>query len=129
MPYLQLDVTEHYPTATKQLLAKRLGDIFASLMQANVNRITITIRELGQGAVWRCSDGDPRPAALLMCDIRKGRSKELRETLAKALVAACMEILGLRIDQLNVEFTQHAGDEMYHPMLGGLSDDWAPGEK
>jgi hypothetical protein len=27
--------------------------------------------------------------------------------------------IGLKPDLLNVEFTQHAGDEMYHPLMGG----------
>ena len=42
--------------------------------------------------------------------------------------SASVPILGFRDDNLNLEFTQHAGDEMYHPLLGGLSDDWRPGE-
>lgn len=97
-------------------------------MQANVKRISIAIRELTGGGIWRCSEAEPYPAALLMCDIRRGRPAEQREHLAKALVDACVEILELRLDQINVEFTQHSGDEMYHPMLGGLSDDWQSGE-
>ena len=128
MPNLQLDVTRQYPLATKQFLAKKLGDIFSTLMHANVNRITVTIRELGEGGVWRCTEGEPYPSALLMCDIRKGRTKEKRTALSEKLLAACMEILGLKKEELNIEFTQHEGDEMYHPMRGGLSDDWAPDE-
>jgi phenylpyruvate tautomerase PptA (4-oxalocrotonate tautomerase family) len=127
MPYLQLEVNQQYPVATKKLLAKRLGDIFSEIMQANVNRVTVTIRELN-GGVWRCGKEDPQPAALLMCDIRRGRSSEKREELAKKLIAACAEILGSGADLLNVEFTQHTGDEMYHPTMGGLSDDWTPNE-
>lgn len=125
MPYLQLDVNDHYPTAPKQLLAKRRGDIYAAIMQAEVKRITVAIRELGEGAVWRCGDGDPVPAALLMCDIRRGRDVETRAALAEALIACCMEVLGL--EMVNVEFTQHAGDEMYHPLLGGWSGEWEVG--
>lgn len=127
MPYLQLEVNQQYTVATKKLLAKRLGDIFSEIMQANVNRVTVTIRELNDG-VWRCGEEDPKPAALLMCDIRRGRAPEKREELAKKLIAACVEILGSGADLLNVEFTQHAGDEMYHPTMGGLSDDWTPNE-
>jgi phenylpyruvate tautomerase PptA (4-oxalocrotonate tautomerase family) len=129
MPYLQLDTNQKYPIETKQHLAKTLGDIFAKFMHANINRVTVAIRELGEGSGWRCSDGEPYPSALLMCDIRQGRPPEMRAELAEALIRACVEILGLRIEQLNVEFTQHAGDEMYHPMLGGLSDDWTPAEE
>jgi phenylpyruvate tautomerase PptA (4-oxalocrotonate tautomerase family) len=50
------------------------------------------------------------------------------QELARRLVDACKEILGLSDDNLNVEFTQHAGDEMYHTLYGGLSDDWNPDE-
>lgn len=122
MPYLQLDVNDHYPVATKQLLAQRMGALYASIMKADVNRITITIRELGEGAVWRCNAEMPVPAALLMCDIRRGRPVETRAALAEALIACCEEVLGLQ--RLNIEFTQHSGDEMYHPLLGGWSEDW-----
>ena len=127
MPYLQLDVHRTYETERKRLLAKRLGAIYAEVMQANVRRISIAVRELDCG-VWRCTEGEPYPAALLMCDIRRGRPSEQRSTLAKHLIDACVEILELRLDQINIEFTQHAGDEMYHPMLGGLSDDWRADE-
>src|SRR5687767_12851729 len=127
MPYLQLDVSNQYSVTDKKRLAKRLGDIYVELMQTSAKRISVAIRELN-GGVWRCSDSEPYPAALLMCDIRRGRTAEQRSKLAEALVNACIEILGLRIDQINVEFTQHSGDEMYHSILGGLSDEWNENE-
>ena len=127
MPYLQLDVSNEYSVADKKRLAKRLGDIYVDLMQTSARRISVAIRELN-GGVWRCSDSEPYPAALLMCDIRRGRSPEQRNKLAEALVSVCIEILGLRVDQINVEFTQHSGDEMYHSILGGLSDEWNENE-
>src|ERR1700693_1098827 len=73
MPYLQLDTPFSYSTETKQRLAKRLGEIYAEKMNSNINRISVAIRQLGEGGVRRCGGGDPRPAALLMCDIRRGR--------------------------------------------------------
>ena len=127
MPYLQLDLSQQCSPIDKKRLAKRFGYIYADLMQVNVRRISVAIRELKDG-VWRCTDDEPYAAALLMCDIRRGRSPEQRSKLAEALVDACVDILGLRVDQINVEFTQHAGDEMFHPMLGGLSDDWHESE-
>ncbi len=128
MPYLQLDTPFAYTTEQKQQLAKRLGEIYSSTMQSNINRLTIAIRELGEGSIWRCGEGDPRPAALLMCDIRRGRPAALRAELARQLIDACIEIVGLREDNLNLEFTQHDGDEMYHTLYGGLSDDWVLGK-
>lgn len=128
MPYLQLDVSERYASDVKRRLAKKLGQIYADRMQADVNRVSIAIRELTPGGLWRCTSEEPYEAALLMCDVRKGRPPEQRANLAKALIDACIELLGLRIDQINVEFTQHSGDEMYHPLRGGLSRDWRPDE-
>jgi phenylpyruvate tautomerase PptA (4-oxalocrotonate tautomerase family) len=130
MPYLQLDVNDHYPSAVKQRLAERMCRTYAEMMAVDVRRISVAIRELGEGGLWRIPDaqGRPEPAALMMLDIRKGRAPELRMALAKALCAHCIELLGLREDRLNVEFTQHTGDEMYHPTLGGYSPDWTAGE-
>jgi len=128
MPYLQLDVSGSYAPDVKRRLAKEMGEIYALKMQADVSRISVAIRELTPGGLWRCTAGEPYEAALLMCDVRRGRPPAQRSDLAKALVDACIDILGLRIDQINVEFTQHDGDEMYHPMRGGLSDDWRPDE-
>jgi phenylpyruvate tautomerase PptA (4-oxalocrotonate tautomerase family) len=128
MPYLQLDVSESYSPDVKRRLAKQLGEIYALKMQADVSRVSIAIRELTPGGLWRCTPGEPYEAALLMCDVRKGRPPEQRAELAKALIDACVDILGLRIEQINVEFTQHTGDEMYHPMRGGLSADWRADE-
>lgn len=130
MPYLQLDVNESYPVESKKELALRMSRTYASMMSVDIRRITVAVRELGPGAVWRIpeADAEPVPVALLMLDIRRGRSAELRMEVAKALCAHCIEMLGLREDRLNVEFTQHDGDEMYHPALGGYSPDWKPGE-
>jgi phenylpyruvate tautomerase PptA (4-oxalocrotonate tautomerase family) len=126
MPYLQLDTPYAYSVEQKQRLAKRLGEIYSHTMNSNIQRLTVAIRELGTGSIWRCGEQDPRPAALLMCDIRRGRPAELRAELSRKLIDACIEIVGLREDNLNIEFTQHDGDEMYHTLYGGLSDDWNP---
>lgn len=127
MPYLQLDVPDRYPADTKRALAKRMGDDYACIMQCDASLVSVAIRELPDGGLWRCSDGEPQPGARLMCDIRRGRSAEQRAALAQALIAACGEILGLRSDQLPVEFTQHAGDEMFRSGRG-WSKDWTADE-
>jgi phenylpyruvate tautomerase PptA (4-oxalocrotonate tautomerase family) len=127
MPYLQLDVPHHYPVDVKRRLARRLGEIFARIMQTTPDYVTVAFRELGEGGVWRCGDGEPEPAALLTCDIRRGRPPEQRAELAQALVDACVEALGLRSDRLGVEFTQHTGDEMFRAERG-LARDWTPAE-
>ena len=130
MPYLQLDVNGQYPAADKRRLAASMSQTYARMMSVDIRRISVAVRELGDGAVWRiAAEGEaPTAVSVMMLDIRRGRSAELRMALAKALCAHCVEVLGLREDRLNVEFTQHDGDEMYHPALGGYSPDWTPSE-
>lgn len=128
MPYIQIEVTRYYPAETKKHLAKKIGEVYSKIMQASVKRITVTIRELGEGSIWRCTEDDPAPAAIMMCDIRVGRTKETREVLSKKLIEICNEVLELEVNQLNIEFTQHSGDEMYHQWMGRLSNDWSEDE-
>ena len=130
MPYLQLDVNGHYAAADKRRLAASMSETYARMMSVDIRRISVAVRELVDGGLWRiAAEGEaPTAVSVLMLDIRKGRSAELRMAAAQALCAHCVEILGLREDRLNVEFTQHDGDEMYHPALGGYSPDWTPGE-
>jgi phenylpyruvate tautomerase PptA (4-oxalocrotonate tautomerase family) len=130
MPYLQLDVNGSYAAAAKRRLAKEMSQTYARMMSVDIRRISVAIRELGAGSVWRIAEAgsDPVPVSVMMLDIRRGRPPELRMEVAKALCRHCTEILGLREDCLNVEFTQHSGDEMYHPAFGGYSPEWEPGE-
>lgn len=127
MPYLQLDVPERYSADIKQALAKRMGETYAHIMQTDPNLVSVAIRELPDGGLWCCSDGEPEPGARLMCDIRRGRPAEQRADLAQALINNCVEILGLRSDRLPVEFTQHEGNEMYRAGRGWAKD-WTEDE-
>jgi phenylpyruvate tautomerase PptA (4-oxalocrotonate tautomerase family) len=130
MPYLQLDVTRSYSVSDKKRLADAMSETYARMMSVDIRRISVAIRELGEGGVWRIPavGEEPTPVSMLMLDIRRGRPAELRMEVAKALCQHCIDILDLQEDRLNVEFTQHDGDEMYHPTLGGYSPDWKPGE-
>jgi phenylpyruvate tautomerase PptA (4-oxalocrotonate tautomerase family) len=130
MPYLQLDVRGPYSAADKKLLAAKMSETYATMMSVDIRRISVAIRELGEGSIWRIAETGhaPIPVSVMMLDIRRGRSPELRMQVARALSKHCVDILGLKEDQLNIEFTQHAGDEMYHPSLGGYSPEWGQEE-
>jgi phenylpyruvate tautomerase PptA (4-oxalocrotonate tautomerase family) len=127
MPSLQLDVAETYDLATKRALVRSIGAIYAEVMGAEPDIVTVVVRDLGAGGVWRCTAGDPVPAALLMCDVRRGRPAATRAELCRRLVDACQDVAGLDPSLLKIEFTQHKGDEMWHPHLGGFNHDWQPG--
>ena len=53
MPYLQLDVNDHDAPALKQRLAERMCRTYAEMMSVDIRRISVAIRELGEGDVWR----------------------------------------------------------------------------
>jgi hypothetical protein len=124
MPSLQFDVPATYDSATKCLLAKRFGSVYATVMQTRPDIVTVSIHDLGEGSVWRCGDDEPQPHAILMCDVRRGRSADTRADLARQLITVCDEVLGWDPDRIKVEFTQHSGDEMFHPHLDGFNRDW-----
>lgn len=126
MPYLQLDVPRSYPVDAKRRLARRMGEIYARIMQTDIARVRVGFRELGEGSLWHCTEGEPRPGVVLACDIRRGRSTAQRAELALALIAACRESLDLPGEVL-VEFSQHSGDELYREGRG-LAEDWTARE-
>ena len=128
MPSLQLDLPLRMDVAAKRSLAQELGAVYAEVMDVPASFVTVSVHDLGPGGVWRCGDGAPEPAGLVMCDVRAGRSAQTRGLLARRIVEACARSCGLAEDRLKVEFTQHSGDEMYHPHLGGFAPDWSPAE-
>ncbi|WP_142157913.1 hypothetical protein [Cellulomonas sp. SLBN-39] len=77
------------------------------------------MRTLPGGLIWLGRDPQAPSAALLMCDVRAGRDRAVRHELAAALVDLVEEHTGVVKMNAKVEFTQHTGDEMYHPLLGG----------
>lgn len=128
MPSLQLDAPRTYDVATKRLLARQMGQVYSRIMQITPNIITVAIRDAGEGGVWRCTTAEPEEAALLMCDVRSGRTVGARAELAEALIGVCADVGALDPRQVKVEFTQHPGEDMYHPHLGGFNHDWVGDE-
>ena len=130
MPSIQIDLPLAVDPTTKQTLAGHVGAIYARIMEVQMDLLTVSVHDLGEGGVWRCHEsGPPTPSALIMCDIRKGRPIETRAHLAQSLIDVCLEICELDRLWMKVEFTQHAGDEMYHPHLGGFNADWSGDER
>ena len=130
MPSIQIDLPLTTEPAAKQALAQRVGDLYAQIMQVGKDILTVSVHDLGEGGVWRCHEtGPPTPSALIMCDIRKGRPPATRAHLAQSLIDTCVTMFELDAHWVKVEFTQHTGDEMYHPHLGGFNTDWRGDER
>ena len=127
MPYLQFDVRDAYAAETKRRLAERIGRVYAEVMQTTPSIVKVAFRELGADNLFRCThEGAPEPVVVLMCDIRRGRPTEQRARLGAALTAVAAEELRVSPEAIEIEFTQHAGDEMYRH--GALVPDWQPSE-
>ena len=123
MPYLQFDLPGAYDGETKRRLAKRVGQVYAEVMQTTPGIVKVAFREV---SLFRCTQGEPESVVVLMCDIRRGRPAEQRARLGAALTALAAEALQVSPEQVEIEFTQHAGDEMYRQ--GALVADWVPSE-
>jgi phenylpyruvate tautomerase PptA (4-oxalocrotonate tautomerase family) len=128
MPYLHFDLPSRYPAATKRALAARLGALYAEIMQTTPRIVKVSFRELGEENLFRCGapDGGVEPVVVGQCDIRRGRPVEQRARLAAAIVGACAEVLGVAPEMIELEFTQHTGDEMYR--RGVFAEDWTAAE-
>lgn len=130
MPSIQFNLPVTVAPATKQALAERVGEIYAEIMQADKDLITVSVHDLGEGGVWRChEDGPPTPSSLIMCNIRSGRRVETRARLARSLIDTCVAMFALDEQWVKVEFTQHPGNEMYYAHLGRFNVDWKENEE
>lgn len=127
MPYLHLDLPLAVPPADRRRITARLARLYADIMQASPQRVTVAFRELGDAGVLRLgADGEPEPVVMVQCDIRRGRPTAQRERLGAAVAALLAEELDWPPERTILEFTQHAGEEFWR--VDGLSTDWTPAE-
>ncbi|PWV51075.1 tautomerase [Nocardiopsis sp. L17-MgMaSL7] len=128
MPSLQVDAPVELVGSTKRELARRLGATYSRLMDTVPDIVTVVVHDHGADSVWRCTSGEPVVAGLIMADIRSGRDRAARDRVARAMIEICVDLTGISPEHWKVEFTQHAGDEMFHGHLGGFNTNWSPGE-
>ncbi len=125
MPFLHLDLPIVVPDRAG--LAGRLARLYAEVMETNPERVTVAFRELGEDGIVRMGpDGAMAPVLVVQCDIRRGRPAEQRKRLGDAVAALLEDELGWPPARTILEFTEHAGDEVWRS--SGLGSDWSPGE-
>jgi phenylpyruvate tautomerase PptA (4-oxalocrotonate tautomerase family) len=125
MPYLQLDLPLTVRPDRRAELAARLASVYAEVMDTVPHVVTIAFRELGENGVLRNTPDGVVPAIVIGCDIRRGRAPGVRLALGHRVSELIEEALGWPRERVILEFTQHAGDEIYRE--GQLSEDWEPG--
>jgi phenylpyruvate tautomerase PptA (4-oxalocrotonate tautomerase family) len=127
MPYLHLDLPVAVAPGDRAEIAARLARTYADVMETNPERVTVGFRELGENGVVRLRpDGELETVVMVNCDIRRGRADEQRERLGDGVAAVLDDALGWPRERTLLEFTQHAGDEMWRST--GLGTDWTPEE-
>jgi phenylpyruvate tautomerase PptA (4-oxalocrotonate tautomerase family) len=126
MPYLHLDLAHHYPSETKRELATRLGHLYAEVMQTQLWRPNVGITELGENNLFHLGADGLVSITMVLVEIRRGRSLDLRLELGRRIVDICAEVLGVPKRTVLVEFTVHADDEMLRD--GDWAGEWTAAE-
>ena len=126
MPYLQVDLPAPASAAAKERFARELAELYAAAMETQSRIPSIAFRELGPGNLVRLQDGELRAVLVIMCDIRRGRPPDQRETLARSIAQLAAAAFAIDDLQVVVEFTQHTPDEMYR--YGAIAPEWSAAE-
>jgi phenylpyruvate tautomerase PptA (4-oxalocrotonate tautomerase family) len=126
MPYQRLDLAHHYPSETKRELATRLCHLYADVMQTQLWRPNVGIAELGENNLFHLGADGLESITMVLVEIRRGRSLDLRLELGRRIVDICAEVLGVPKRTVLVEFTVHAGDEMLRD--GDWAGEWTAAE-
>jgi phenylpyruvate tautomerase PptA (4-oxalocrotonate tautomerase family) len=126
MPYLRLDLAKTYPSQTKRELATRLCHLYADVMQTQLWRPNVGIAELGGDNLFHLGDDGLESITMVLVEIRRGRSLDLRLELGRRIVDICAEVLGVPKKRVLVEFTIHSGDEILRD--GEWAGNWTAAE-
>ena len=125
MPYLHLDLAQTYSSQTKRELASRLCHLYADVMQTQLWRPNVGI-VLGEDNLFHLGKDGLESITMVLVEIRRGRSPELRLELGRRIVDICAEVLGVPKRTAFVDFTVHTGDEMLRD--GKWAGEWTAAE-
>ena len=126
MPYLHLDLAKIYPPETKRELAVRLCRLYAEVMQTQSWRPNVGIAELGGDNLFHLGEDGLESITMVLVEIRRGRSLDLRLELGRRIADICAEVLGVPKRTVLVEFTVHSGDEILRD--GEWAGEWTAAE-
>ena len=126
MPYLRLDLAQTYPSQTKRELAARLCHLYADVMQTQLWRPNVGIAELGEDNLFDLGKDGLESITMVLVEMRRGRSLDLRLELGRRIVDICAEVLGVPKRTVLVEFTVHTGEEILRD--GEWAGEWTAAE-
>jgi hypothetical protein len=126
MPYLRLDLAKTYRSQTKRELAVHLCHLYADVTQKKSWRPNVGIAELGGDNLFHLVEDGLEPITMVLVEIRRGRSLDLRLELGRRIVDNCAEVLGVPKRTVLLEFTVHTGDEILRD--GEWAAEWTAAE-
>jgi phenylpyruvate tautomerase PptA (4-oxalocrotonate tautomerase family) len=126
MPYMHLNLPGKFDAAKKRAVAAKLCALYSDIMQTQSWRPNVGMAELGEDNLFRMGKDGLETITMVLVEVRAGRPTEYRLALARGIVDACVEILGVPRATVFVEFTAHVGNEMFRD--GDWVDDWTPAE-
>ena len=126
MPYLQFNLPGQYPAAVKRQVAEAACRAYAEIMETQLWRPNVGMAELGADNLFHLDDEGLQEIVMVLIECRRGRSSDQRLALARRLVELCTDAFGIAPGQVFVEFTAHAGDEMFRN--GDWVQDWRADE-
>jgi hypothetical protein len=91
-------------------------------MQTQLWRPNVGIAELGEDNLFHLGEDGLEPITMVLAEIRRGRSLDLRLELGRRIVDICAEVLGVSKRTVLVEFTLHTGDEILRD--GAWTGEW-----
>jgi hypothetical protein len=95
-------------------------------MQTQLWRPNVGIAELGGDNLFHLGDDGLESITMVLVEIRRGRSLDLRLELGRRIVDICAEVLGVPKKRVLVEFTIHSGDEILRD--GEWAGNWTAAE-
>jgi hypothetical protein len=95
-------------------------------MQTQLWRPNVGIAELGGDNLFHLGKDGLESITMVLVEIRRGRSPDVRLELGRRIVDICAEVLGVPKRTVLVEFTVHTGDEMLRD--GDWAGEWTVAE-
>lgn len=114
MPHLRFEINRKIPGATKVALAQRVRQLFAEIMDAGTDHISISIHECGthdlsHGRVTASEKG----IALVDAGLRQGRTLEQRRILTLGFISVLQELIKIPPAHVYITFTEHPGEDFH----------------
>lgn len=130
MPHLQFELSVDLTADGKRDFASWVTDRYAEIMDTGTDHVAVSVQECEPAALSLGRVDDPTEGvAFLNADVRAGRSKEQRRTLATTIMDEIHERWAIPTANSYVIYTEHPGEDFLlreGPLEAWSDDEGAP---